>query len=253
MVINSVSNAVSKKKRIIYNTFMGLLAVSSVIFAVIDLFTGLSETQKSVDIVIYFIFVFDYIIRLIISKTKIGFIKNNILDLIAIIPFNSAFRVFRILKISKLVRMTKIFKLAKLGTLAVRGVKRAKNFLNTNGFKYMLLLVIILMAFGAIGISYAEKMSFSDSLWWSFVTVTTVGYGDISPSTNAGRLIATVLMLVGIGLIGSLTSTITSFFFKKANSFQAFEANSAKVNMALVVYNELTEAEKMEFLDAINK
>jgi len=44
-------------------------------------------------------------------------------------------------------------------------------------------------------------MSFSDALWWSFVTTTTVGYGDLSPVSGTGRFIASLLMIVGIGLI----------------------------------------------------
>ena len=68
------------------------------------------------------------------------------------------------------------------------------------------------MAVGGILIHFAEGMELSDGLWWAFVTTTTVGYGDISPSTGAGRAIAIVLMITGIGLLGTLTSTITSFF-----------------------------------------
>lgn len=58
-------------------------------------------------------------------------------------------------------------------------------------------------------------MSILDGIWWSFVTATTVGYGDISPDTPIGRIIASVLMILGIGLISSLTSTITACFFQK--------------------------------------
>ncbi len=64
---------------------------------------------------------------------------------------------------------------------------------------------------------YAEKMTFLDALWWSFVTCTTVGYGDISPSSMLGRIVAVLLMLFGIGLIGMLTGSITTYF---ANSGQ---------------------------------
>ena len=134
------------------------------------------------------------------------------LDLIAIIPFNSLFKIFRVFKIFK---MLKLLKLAKISARFARLYKRIKFFFDLNGFKYMMLTTLICIGIGGVTIHYAEGMSFSDGLWWSFVTATTVGYGDISPSTIPGRIIATVLMLVGIGLIGSLTSTITTLFFQK--------------------------------------
>ena len=59
---------------------------------------------------------------------------------------------------------------------------------------------------------YAEKMPFSDALWWSFVTCTTVGYGDLSPETTIGRVTAVILMMFGIGFLGMLTGSITTFF-----------------------------------------
>lgn len=57
--------------------------------------------------------------------------------------------------------------------------------------------------------------NYPEALWWAIVTVTTVGYGDTYPVTAAGRGVAVVLMLVGIGLIGVLTATIASFFVQE--------------------------------------
>ena len=63
---------------------------------------------------------------------------------------------------------------------------------------------------------YAEGKNFFDALWWAIVTVTTVGYGDISPATGIGRVMAIVRMIFGIGFISMLTGTIT-FFCKSCN------------------------------------
>jgi len=61
---------------------------------------------------------------------------------------------------------------------------------------------------------FEERTDFSDALWWSLVTVTTVGYGDISPTTLGGRIVGVILMITGIGLLGILTATIASLFIE---------------------------------------
>jgi voltage-gated potassium channel len=75
------------------------------------------------------------------------------------------------------------------------------------------------VSIGAVGIYLLERGQTVDTLgdayWWAIVTVTTVGYGDVSPKTGEGRLIAAVLMLVGIGVIGVFTATLASFFLTK--------------------------------------
>lgn len=198
--------------RTIYDLLFGGLAIVAVCFAVCDMTTGCSAVQRNIDFVINLVFIVDYALRLLISKNKKEFFRNNILDLIAIIPFNSLFKVFRVFKIFK---MLKLLKLAKASARFGRLYKRVKFFFDLNGFKYMVVSTLICIIIGGISIHYAEGMSFVDGFWWSFVTATTVGYGDISPSTIPGRIIATILMIVGIGLIGSLTSTITALFFQK--------------------------------------
>lgn len=79
---------------------------------------------------------------------------------------------------------------------------------------------MVLLFLSTVLIRYFEPgiNSYGDGLWWSIVTTTTVGYGDISPASVGGRVIAVVLMLVGIGLIGMLTGSITTYFVKERKS-----------------------------------
>lgn len=239
-------------KNTIYELFVCLLASASVGFVIADLNGLMTETMFLIDGIIYVFFVFEYFFRLIIAKNKRNFIKANIFDLIAIIPFSSAFRVFRTFKFARLLKLTKFAKLAKsvkLLALAGRLFNKTKQFLNTNGFKYMLMLSFAMIMAGGILISFAEDMSLSDGIWWAFVTATTVGYGDISPASIFGRIIACILMICGIGLIGSLTSAITSFFMKKVDK-ETF-ANNDKIEMVLVLYEELNSSEKEIFKEKI--
>lgn len=229
-------------KNKIYNIIICLLCVVSIAFAIIDFTKGLSTAQQWIDKIIYAIFVIDYILRFIIADGKKKFFKENIFDLIAIIPFDSAFRAFRLLKFTKLLKFAKFTKLVRVGSRSARMMTKVRKFLNTNGFKYVLLLSLASVLSATVGMMHFEHMKFADALWWSFVTATTVGYGDLSPSTNAGRIIASLLMIVGIGLIGSLTSSITSFFLRINEEPKKF--SSDKVEMVLTMYESLSEEEK---------
>lgn len=223
---------------VLYDLLFSVLAIVAVYFAIYDMTTGCSAIQRDIDFAINTIFIADYALRLLIAKNKKEFFRNNILDLIAIIPFNSLFKVFRVFKIFK---MLKLLKLAKASARFARLYKHIKFFFDLNGFKYMVGATLICIAIGGISIHYAEGMSFSDGFWWSFVTATTVGYGDISPSTIPGRIIATVLMLVGIGLIGSLTSTITAVFFQKTTDKEKSTAKDILISSIQSQLNNFDE------------
>jgi voltage-gated potassium channel len=88
--------------------------------------------------------------------------------------------------------------------------------LQTNGLHKVITFTVLLIFASSIPIYFFEASvtRFEDALWWSIVTATTVGYGDISPETGIGRLVAVVLMVCGIGLIGMITGSISTYFLK---------------------------------------
>ena len=87
---------------------------------------------------------------------------------------------------------------------------------NNKRLRTVLLLILFFIAiFGFVFfITEPDVKSFQDGLWWALVTITTVGYGDITPLTSLGRLVATALMFLGLGLIASLTAIISVKFIQ---------------------------------------
>lgn len=205
-----------------YDKLVILLALITIFLTTVDLCGILPLNQYPIlsitDKLILIFFVIDYIVRLVKSDNKVQFVKSNIFDLLAIIPFNAIFSFFRFFRIFRILKFTRLFKLTKMVRL-VGFLAKFKDFLYTNGLIYILYINIVTLILGAGGIYLAEKgttvHSFSDAIWWAFVTATTVGYGDISPTTTAGRLIAGVLMIMGIAFVSMLTGTIATYFSKK--------------------------------------
>ena len=211
-----------------------VLASVSVIFALADLLQ-MPITRMPffypLDMIILILFAIDYGVRLWYAQDKRSFVKQNIFDLIAIIPFSSFFslfrtmrivrmtRVVRLAKLSQLAKLTQLSKLTRLISMVGRLKTRADQILHMNGLIYVVYLNIASILCGAFAIYLLERgttvNSFADALWWAFVTSTTVGYGDISPSTSAGRIVAVILMLFGIGLVSMLTGTIATYFTLK--------------------------------------
>ncbi|WP_413627188.1 ion channel [Fructilactobacillus vespulae] len=202
----------------IYEFIIILLALISIAMVILD-FSKMINIEKHpfsiIDQSIWLIFILDYGIGFILSKNKKDFITHHIFDLLAIIPVNSVFTIFKAFRITKLLKLNKLMKLSKLlRFIGVAGKlnRRIEKFLKTNGFIYILLVVISILVVASLLFSLSENISFDKSLWWSITTSTTVGYGDISPVTKIGKLIAIVLMLVGISFVGILTSTFTAYF-----------------------------------------
>ncbi len=98
----------------------------------------------------------------------------------------------------------------------LKQIQRFFNILYQENYLRLLLVILVMVFASGLALSRLEPdMSFINGLWWSVVTLTTVGYGDISPTTAGGRIVAVVLMFFGIGLLGMLSGKLATIMISK--------------------------------------
>lgn len=183
-------------------------------------FFDISET------IVVGIFTVEYIANIYVAVSKRKYILGpwGIIDLLAILPSYlnvvdlraiKVLRVLRVLRFLRLMRMVRLLKLAKMATKGY-GAKVNDRFSTLKMdlqiyFIAMFSVVVIfstLMFYAERGVEGTSFTSIPKAMWWCFVTITTVGYGDMYPVTFFGRLIAIATMITGLALFGLLMNVI---------------------------------------------
>lgn len=237
----------SKIVIVIYDWIIVILALFSILLVVLDFTKTINLDARPwffIDNGILLVFTIDYFSRLFASHNKWEFFKHNIFDLLAILPFYSVFSFFRFARVFRIMRLVRAFRFVRLIGFVGKVQKYSSKFLETNGFIYLLWVSLAVLILSATLYSLAENVSWGESLWWAVATATTVGYGDISPHTLVGKIAAVMLMMVGIGIIGSLTSAMTTFFTNRDNV-----DNSSKIYRKL----EMIESENRDLKKQLDK
>jgi voltage-gated potassium channel len=120
-----------------------------------------------------------------------------------------------LLSFLRLTRVMRLLRLLRLAALASRALSAQRMLTSRQGFRYVALATILLVILAGFSVSIADREEFTSpwlGMWWAVTTVTTVGYGDVYPTTVIGRIIAAALMVVGIGFLSLLTAAIASTF-----------------------------------------
>ena len=160
---------------------------------------------RAVDGFIWAAFAADYAVKLAVAPNRLGYLKSHWLEaLVVLVPF---------------IRPLRIVRVFLFGSRALLGTRRLLNV------DFLLVYALGMVVIAATVVTTAERGhdtidSFPDALWWSIVTVTTVGYGDMTPVTTAGRAMAVFLMLTGIGLFGGLTANLASAMVRSENDVE---------------------------------
>lgn len=210
--------------------YLGIFTTQVVAQPPQDVYNGLEVASDA----IYWIFAVDVVLRAVYMGKKLftiagilTFVKQNWLGLGSLLL--PAFRSLRVLRVM----------------LVLRGLSP---FMTNRASKVGLVVGVtlpLLLFTSAVSILEAERgveganiNSFGDALWWALASVTTVGYGDRFPVTEDGRFIATLLMLVGIGLFSSLTALLAAWVLGENQ-----KKEEAKLEAA--VQEELEKIEKV--------
>jgi len=193
----------------------------------------------------------DYVVRLARAPDKYRFFLHHIPELIAVIPFDRAFRLARLMRIERLLPFLRAYRLLMFSRRAWSGFL---GLVTTNGFHHVIVFTVFLVLLASVGILHFEPRvsSFGDAVWWSIVTLSTVGYGDIAPTTLGGRLIGASLMIVGIGLLATLTGTVATYFLRRTmgDEFKPAEERTSREVLARAIRRKLEGVNEMSLENA---
>ena len=165
------------------------------------------------DFWICWIFIGEFLVRFWKADDRKAYFKTRWLEIPGMIPFT-------VLGISNTFRILRLFRLVRVFSSMKRFSRLYQKRFVRNELQYTAVIVLTILLFSSYAIFFFERQanpdinSAGDAVWWSIVTVTTVGYGDIVPVTPLGKVIGVILMFTGIGIIGVLSGTIASYFLR---------------------------------------
>ena len=208
----------AKKELNLFNIIILVLSLYVLISLIVTTFFVLSDEVtvllNYVDNLICIIFLVDFAIRFKKANNKLVFMKWGWIDLISSIPYIDFLRAGRVLRLIRLIRVFRAFKATKLIFEHINKNKKQ------SALTSVALISFLMVIFSSIAILQFEKdvnsniKTAEDAIWWSYVTITTVGYGDKFPITTEGRIIGAILMTTGVGIFGTFTALVSSWFIQ---------------------------------------
>lgn len=211
-----MENKSGELKNTSYELFIGALSVLSIVNLVLYYLVqdpDVSSVILIMDGLLSVIFLCDFTYRLFTaeSKSEYFFRQMGWADLLASLPAPQ-FKILRLFRILRLYRLMKQY----------GGARMIKEFFSNRGGSALLTLffiMILILEFGGLTMLWVESTSpdanittASDAVWYVYVTITTVGYGDQYPVSNAGRILGVLIMTIGVGLFGTITAFLANAF-----------------------------------------
>jgi voltage-gated potassium channel len=231
---------VAQSESSMYELFTGLLTILSLgvmFFTVIVRIPEVDQVLVAIDTLFCVIFLFDFGRSLVRAESKRDYmlgprpgrtLPQGTFDLLGSIPAAGAFRAFRVFRLTRVVRILRLRQPRELAREFVDRRADAAAYLIVIGAILVLLLGGCAIAFVEPSAEGSNIKSGSDAIWWAFVTITTVGYGDRFPVTNEGRIIGVLTMATGIAIFGVLTSYLATIFMGSSAEERAAEDKAAK-------------------------
>ena len=203
-----------------------VLSIYIIITITVDTFVKLkpelSHLLHIIDYAICAFFFWEFWVRLFTAKNKWEYLKWGWLDLLSAIPMIDSFRTLRLIKIFKIIRFVRAARFLKY----IIGITHGHKVVHIKTSLFLLFISLILFSSVAIlqiegTVENSNIKTAEDAIWWSVVTVSSVGYGDKYPVTTEGRLVGSLVIILGVGLFSTFSGYIASTFIKKNNKTKA--------------------------------
>ncbi len=202
---------------------VGVFPVAILILTVLNLCALVADTVlllpkevanliHAIDTAVCGVFFLDFLIQLYRAESKVSFLKWGWIDLIACIPNGDFLRWGRLVRVLRIIRL-------------FRGIRSLQKILRMvfqdrieTGVVSLGLSLFLLVGFTSVSILICEGhadgniKTAEDAIWWSFASVTTVGYGDKYPVTTEGRIVGGILMIAGVGMFATVSGLAASLF-----------------------------------------
>jgi voltage-gated potassium channel len=204
------------------------LALFNVALLILPVASDVKDVVRIIDFPVSLILLLDFAARLARARDRRRYVTRELgwLDLLGSFPPPP----LKLLRIPRLVHSINVFRRAG-GRATVRQVIRDRA--SSTLLATFLLVIVVLEFAGSVMVSVeadsptANIQTASDGLWWAYVTITTVGYGDRYPTTGQGRIVGVILMGIGVALFGVFTSYLSREFLKTNSDTQRIEELAA--------------------------
>jgi voltage-gated potassium channel len=203
-----------------------------------------SPWLHAADWTIWAVFLAEYAIEIVCAPSRSAYARRNwVSPLVIVLSFPP---LPNLLASARLARLVRLLRFSRLAGVTFRGLTELRAVVARRGLVYVGITTLVLVLAGAAALEVVEphtiRGGYLDGVWWAIVTASTVGYGDIAPSTFGGRVIAIVLMLAGIGLISTFSASVTSYFVGQQEAADLREMRERLARMEAML-EELTRRE----------
>lgn len=249
-VLIFVYNKIMLRKNF-YKWFKATLAIVSIVLIVLDFaaiidINGTNSKWFWLNNIILIILAIDYFYRLYLAKDRRAFFSNNIFELVAIIPVGIAFNWMKFAQLGDIGLYFRLLRLIRLAGL----VGMLKDILHTHGILYVIYFSIAFLMLGSVAISITEHVSLDQAFWWAITTASTVGYGDISrhtisPQSLLGKLVILAMILIGVGVMGIVTSSLTAYLMRRNEGKVSIKDKDAELTLILDKLDRLEQQNKL--------
>ena len=210
-----------------------VLGFAWLVLLVVELIWQLNPFLQSVVLVIWIIFIIDFLVKLFLAPQRWQFLKKNILTTISLfIPAFRVFRVFASLRLLRSIGVIRSIRVIRVISSINRGMRSLGKTLGRRAFGYVIILTFMVCFVGAAAMFAFEKetgafTNYWDALWWTAMLLTTIA-SEYWPKTPEGKVLTFLLGTYSLGVLGYLTAMLASFFIGQDATNQEGEIAGSK-------------------------